>query len=66
MLSLDHSARHSTGPLFLPSEHPYLTAVHKNGLEPSQAPPTTVSPLQFLSYGVVQAMDYEEIISSSR
>ena len=52
--------------MFLPSDHPCLTAVHKDGLEPSQAPPTTVSPLQLLSYGVVQDTDYEVPISSSR
>ena len=70
---LAHSVRHSTvphnrwsGTIFLPSEHPCLTAIHKDGLGPSQAPPTTVSPLQLLSYGVVQATDYETTISSSR
>ena len=73
VLPLDHPVRHSTVPysrwsytIFLLSEHPCLTAVHKDGLGPSQAPPTTISPLQLLSYGVVQDTDYEDTISSSR
>ena len=52
--------------MFLPSEHPHLTVVHKDGLELSQDPPTTVSPLQLLSYGLVQSTDYEATIFSSR
>ena len=73
VLPLEHSVRHSTvprnrwsGTIFLPSEHPCLTAIHKDGLGPSQAPPTTVSPLQLVSYGVVQVTDYEATIFSSR
>ena len=53
VLPLDHPVRHSTvtysnwsGIVVLPSDHPCLTAVHKDELGPSQDPPTTVSPLQ--------------------
>ena len=73
MFLLVHSVSHSTvpysrwsGTIFLPSEHSCLTAVHKDGLGSSQAPPTTVSPLRLVSYGVIQATDYEATISSSR
>ena len=52
--------------MFLPFGLPCLTAVHKDGLGPSQDPLTTVSPLQLLSYGVIQATDYEDIIYSSK
>ena len=48
-----------------PSDHPCLTAVHKDGSGPSYAPPTTVSPPQLWSCGVVQATNYEKTISSS-
>ena len=50
----------------LPSDHPWLTVVHKDGSGPSQAPPTTISPPQLWSYGVVQATNYEKTNSSSR
>ena len=73
MSPFDHPVRHSTVPCsrwldteFLLSEHPCLTTVHKDVLGPSQALPTTVSPLQLLSSGVVQATDYEGTMSSSR
>ena len=52
--------------MFLPSNHSCLTAVHKDGLEPSQNRPTTTSPLQLWSYRVVQVMDCEETIFYSR
>ena len=73
VLPLDQLVKHSIVPywrwsstIFLPTENPCLTAVRKDGLGPSQAPPITISPLQLLSYGVVQATDYEATISSSR
>ena len=50
----------------LPSDHPCLTAIHKAGSGPSQAPPTTVSPPQLWSCRVVQATNYEKTKSSSR
>ena len=52
--------------IFLPSDHPCLTAVHKDGLGPSQDPSTTVSPLQLRSCRVVQVTNYEKNISFSR
>ena len=44
----------------------YLTFVRKNGLRPSQDPPTTVGTRQLCSDGVVQVTNYEAIIYSSR
>ena len=52
--------------IFLTFGHPCLTAVHNDELGSSQAPPKTVSPLQLVFYGMVQATDCEETISSSR
>ena len=43
-----------------------LTAVYKDGSEPGQALPLTVSPLQLWSYIVVYVIDYEGTIYSSR
>ena len=52
VLPLDQQVRHMTvpysrwsGTMFLPSDHPCLITVHKDGLGPSHDPPTTVSPL---------------------
>ena len=50
----------------LPSVHPCLTNVYKDGSGPSQAPPTTVSPPQLWSCGVVQATNYEKTLYFSR
>ena len=73
VLSLAHLVRHSTfpysrwsGTVVLSSDHPCLTDVHKNGLGPSQTPPTTVSSLQLWSHGVVQVTYNEKDKSSSR
>ena len=50
----------------LPSDHPCLTGVHKDGSGLSQVPPTTVSPPQLWSCGVVQATNYKKTKYSSR
>ena len=55
-----------SGPVSLPSARPCLTIVHKDGLGPSQALRTNVSPLHLWSCRVVTSMKYEATISSSR
>ena len=50
----------------LPFKHSCLTAVHKDGLGSSQDLPSTVGPLQLWPYRVMQVIDYEGTIFSSR
>ena len=66
MLLLDHPVRYFHRPIrrrssavFLPSDHPYLTSVRKDGLWPSHDHPTTVGSIHLRSYLVVQVMDYK-------
>ena len=52
--------------MFLPSDHPCLIAVHKDGLGLRQVPPTAISPLQLWSCRVVQVTNHKKIMSFSR
>ena len=54
-----YSIRRWSSAVFLPSDHLHLTSVHKDRLRPSQAPSTTIGPLQLWYYRVVQVTDYE-------
>ena len=61
-----HSIRRWSSVVFLQSDHSCLTSIHKDGLESSQDPPTTVDQRQLVSREWCELWTMRDTIYSSK